>query len=231
MRPSESAEKAPKYTSAVAGPDHSVIYTDEKGRQWQFLGGSRPWRNNNPGNLVVGNVSRRNGAIGKAGGFAVFPDYETGHAALLDSLKNMHGNKDIPALMEVYAPRRENKTKKYIAFIRKRTGIKGNKKIKDFSKDEFEKLWRAIEKMEGWGNEGKISEFVVKRKITAVRKNEHGTIQSYQIEGYGWVPKPQAIALAAEGKIDAVVATSPRGNKFLRARPNSETGDNLGNLG
>ena len=31
----------------------------------KFFRGSRPWRNQNPGNLVVGKISRRNGAIGK----------------------------------------------------------------------------------------------------------------------------------------------------------------------
>ena len=174
MRPSDSPESAPKYTSAVPGSDHSVIYTDESGRQWKYSGGSRPWRNSNPGNLVVGKVSKRNGAIGKAGGFAVFPNYEIGHAALIDSLVNMHGNKDIPTLMYIYAPKKSNKTKKYIAFIRKQTGVKGNKKIKDFTKNEFEKLWLAIEKMESWGtvftigfmvNLAHINESIRKRTI------------------------------------------------------------------
>jgi len=140
-----------KYINAESGPGNSVIYTDFNGSQWKFDGGSRPWRNQNPGNLVLGNVSKRNGAIGTAGGFAVFSDYETGHAALLDSLKNVHGNKDIPALMNVYAPPKENQTKKYILFIHKQTGVNGSKKIQDFSLNEFEKLWKAIEKMEGWG--------------------------------------------------------------------------------
>jgi len=220
-----------RYIKAESGPGRSVIYTDVDGKQWKFEGGGRPWRNQNPGNLVPGIVSKRNGAIGKADRFAVFPDYEAGHGALLDSLKNMHGNKSIPALMEVYAPRKENKTKKYVAFIRKKTGIKGDKKVKDFSPSEFEKLWQAIEKMEGWGKEGKISEISPKGKITAIRKDEKGTIQSYQIEGYGWVSKSKGISLALEGKVDAVVATSPRGNQFLRARPNAETSDNIGELG
>jgi hypothetical protein len=216
-----------KFIKAEPGPHHSVIYTDSNGKQWKYEGGTRPWRNQNPGNLVPGNVSKRNGAIGEAGGFAVFPDYESGHEALIDSLKNVHGNKDIPALMEVYAPRKENNTKKYIAFIRKQTGVKGNKKIKDFSAVEFEKLWRAIERMEGWGKEGTISEYAPKTKITAVRKDKKGTIQSYRIEGYGWVSKNEGIFLTLAGKVDAVVAISPRGNRFLRARANSSISDNL----
>jgi hypothetical protein len=77
----------------------------------------------------------------------------------MDSLKNVHGEKDIDGLMKVYAPPSENDTKKYIAFIRKRTGVKGKKKVKDFSREEFQKLWQAIEKMEGWGNEGTITPY------------------------------------------------------------------------
>jgi len=222
-----------KYVKAEAGPNNTVIYTDSDGKKWKFEGGSRPWRNQNPGNLVPGKVSRRNGAIGKAGRFAVFPDYETGHRALLDSLLNVHGNKDIPALMNVYAPSQENETKKYIEFLRRKTGVKDNKKIRDFSSGEFEKLWQAIEKMEGWGKdkEGKITELSSKNPVTGVMKNKKGVIQSYRIEGYGWVSKSKGIALALAGKVDAVVATSPKGNQFLRARPNTETWDNLENKG
>lgn len=223
----------PRYVKAEEGSGRSVIYTDDKGKQWKFEGASRPWRNQNPGNLVPGKVSKRNGAIGTAGGFAIFPDYETGHRALLDSLKNAHGNKDIAALMEDYAPRKENPTDKYIAFVKKLTGVQGNKKIRDFSSAEFEKLWQAIERMEGWGKdkEGTITEYSAKNPVTGVRKNKKGTIKSYQIEGYGWVSKAEGIALARKGLIDAVVVLSPKGNPFLRARPNSESWDNLENKG
>jgi hypothetical protein len=97
----------------------------------------------------------------------------------------------------------------------------------------LKKLWQAIEKMEGWGKdkEGKITEYTNKAQITAVTKDDKGTIQSYQIEGFGWVSKDEGISLALEGKVDAVVATSPRGNQFLRARPNTEILDNLENKG
>ena len=221
-----------KYIKAEPGPGRSVIYTDTDGRQWKFEGGNRPWRNQNPGNLVPGKVSKRNGAIGKADRFAVFPTYSAGHSALLDSLLNEHGNKDIPALMNVYAPPKENQTKKYISFLREKTGVMGNKKVRDFSATEFENLWRAIEAMEGWGKaEGTITELPKKNQVTGVMKNKKGVIQSYQIEGYGWVSKERGVALATAGKVDAVVAVSPKGNQFLRARPNTETWDNLENKG
>jgi hypothetical protein len=43
--------------------------------------------------------------------------------------------------------------------------------------------------------------------------------------------KVRAVQLTEGGKIDAVVATSRSGSKFLRARPNDETGDNFGTMG
>ena len=61
----------PRYTKAEAGPNDSVIYFSDDGKRFQFSGGSRAWRNQNPGNLVSGLVSKRNGSIGKAGRFAV----------------------------------------------------------------------------------------------------------------------------------------------------------------
>lgn len=222
----------PIYIKETEGPKRTVIYTDRDGRVWVFSGGNRPWRNQNPGNLVPGDVSKRNGAIGVAGGFAIFPSYENGHVALLDSLKNKHGNKDIDKLIKTLAPPKENKTKKYIAFVRKKTGIKDNKKVKDFTPEEFEKLWKAIEQMEGWSDtkKGKITEQKPKKKIVSVKKDKKGIIEYYNIEGLGFINKAKAVNLANNGLIDAVVVYPSLGRPFLRSRPNNTTDDNLGNL-
>lgn len=210
----------PKYVKAKSGPKNSVIYTDSDGKQWIFKGGNRPWRNQNPGNLVPGDVSKRNNAIGAAGGFAIFPDYESGHKALVDSLKNTHGNKDIKRLMEVFAPQIQNDTKKYIKFIQKKTEVIDNTKIKDFSKDQFEKLWKSIEQMEGWGAKpGTIRSLEKKAQIVGVHFDKHGIIDSYNIEGFGLVSKITGINLTESGKVDAVVCISSHGNPFLKGRP------------
>lgn len=47
-----------KFIKAEQGPGTSVIYVDELGKKWQFEGGTRTWRNSNPGNMVVGDYSR-----------------------------------------------------------------------------------------------------------------------------------------------------------------------------
>lgn len=221
-----------RYVRARSGPKNTVIYTDDQGKEWISSGGDRTWRNNNPGNLVPGNISRRNGAIGTAGGFAVFPDYETGHRALIDCLKSTYGAADIQKLVEAYAPKHENDTERYIKFLRKRTGVMDNRKVRDFTAEQFEGLWKAIEDMEGKKtNVGKITSASGKKRITSIRRNKKGTITSYQVEGMGWMSKERGIALAKRGEIDAVVATSPRGSLFLRSRPDGVSANNLENLG
>ena len=117
-----------------------------------------------------------------------------------------------------YAPKHENKTSRYLRFLQQKTEVKNEKKIKDFTTEQFEKLWKAIERYEG-NKEGTISELPTKKQIDAVRKNKKGTIVAYRVAGIGWITKTEAIKMARKGKIDAVVATSRSGNAFLRTRP------------
>jgi hypothetical protein len=217
-----------KYLHAEGGSGNSVIYTDSDGKKFQFSGGNWTWRNHNPGNLRPGAVSRRNGQIGVAGGFAVFPDFDSGNRALKDSLKVAHGNESLEQMIQSYAPPKENDTPKYLRFLRKRTGVKDNRKISSFSKAEFEKLWQAISVMEGKPKEGTIIELKDKKRINGVKKNKKGTITAYHVEGLGWIPKPAAIRLTKTGEIDAVTATSRSGKLFLRTRPDKSEGNNLG---
>jgi hypothetical protein len=216
-----------KFITAESGPKNSVIYFDNLGKKWIYEKGSRAWRNQNPGNMVIGKISIENGMIGKAGGFAVFPDYQTGHNALIILLKTEFALFNLNQLMKKYAPPKENKTKKYIIFIKKHTGVSEEVQIKNYSASEFEKLWKAIELMEKW-EEGKVIEFSTIGQISKVRKDKKGKIISYLIDGIGWIKKIEAIKLAEENKIDAVVVKR-NGTIFLRSRPNKETFDNLEN--
>lgn len=219
-----------RFIKAKEGPKRTVIYTDENGKNFEYSGGDPNWRTNNPGNLRPGKISKKNGEIGKALGFAVFPDYETGHIALLDCLKTTYGNAGLSAMIKDFAPSHENDTIRYLRFLRKRTGVKNDRKIRDFTEVEFEKLWKAIELMEG-KKRGKIRELSEKSAIIKVLKNKKGTITAYFIEGLGWVSKAQGIALAKAGKVDAVIAVSRSGNPFLRAHPDVIVENNLKNLG
>jgi hypothetical protein len=219
-----------KFVRARRGPRDSVIYTAADGKEFRYSAGDLSWRMNNPGDLWSGPVSKRNGEIGKYGHFAVFPDYESGHAALLDSLGTTYWNKNLAEMIMGYAPKTENNTNQYLQFLRSKTGVKDDRKIRDFTSREFEKLWRAIEQYEG-GHAGKIEAVQIRSKITAVRKNKKGTIIAYYIDGIGWVSKAQGIVLARKGKVDAVVATSRSGKPFLRTRPGTPVEVQLDHLG
>lgn len=201
---------------------------DENGYQVLYSGGSRNWRNNNPGNLRPGSVSKRNGQIGVAGRFAIFPDYESGHAAHIDLLLNVYGKKDLSGLIKAYAPSSENDTKKYLRHLRRYSGVNDNRKIEDFTKLEFEKLWRAMEKYEG-SKEGEIQVLPLKKKITAIQKDKSGRIQKYYISEFGWITKNRGIQLCQRGELDAVLVRR-NGTKFLRSRPDTLSENNLSNM-
>ena len=54
----------PKFVRAQVGSGKKVLYFTKDGQIFVFSGGDPNWRNNNPGNLVPGDISKRNGAIG-----------------------------------------------------------------------------------------------------------------------------------------------------------------------
>jgi hypothetical protein len=226
-----------KYIKAEEGPNNSVIYYDEEGnkliRHWKRHddepieeASTRSWRNNNPGNHVMGDFARRNGAIGQAGTmrgakikFAVYPDYETGRKAQAKLLKE--DNKYIDLTLN--------------EFVRKYTGVKSGapdtqevidyrkaikfftkfdmeRKIRSLNEDEYERLLDAMKKHEGW-REGK-EEYIKVRKIYGIRVNSKRIIIEFLIgdsNASTWVSKDDAIALAEKGLLHAIVVHTKRG--------------------
>jgi hypothetical protein len=86
----------------------AVVYIADDGKRLTRYGGSRAWRNNNPGNIRHTEFARRHGAIGSAGGFALFPDYLIGRNAISIMLKNeKYFDLSISATISRYAPRRK----------------------------------------------------------------------------------------------------------------------------
>jgi hypothetical protein len=213
--------------------DLRIIYYREDGSSAIYLGGQRNWRNNNPGNIGYGNgiLVKRLGAIGKAGGFAVFPDYETGRTAIFGVLKqDSFQNRIVSKAIEVWAPKEDgNDTELYKKHIRLWTGIELSRQIKTLSNEELEKLVAAIEKKEG-SESGKIIEVPtsgVKKKIIDIKKNKQNLIIQYLVEGYGWLHKADTIYLVERDIVDGVVVKNSRGYIFLRARPDDIIINNL----
>ncbi|MGE4233498.1 MAG: DUF3892 domain-containing protein [Bacteriovoracia bacterium] len=207
-----------------------VTYWNEDGSTVIHTGGNWTWRNQNPGNIGAGAWANRHGAIGQAGGFAVFPSYEIG--AILSLLKGPdYFNLSIWDAIPKYAPAKENDVAWYRRIVKQATRLDLKRKIKDLSQKELESLVNAIERAEGKFKPGKVTSDIQKKKITAVRKNKKGIIFKYYIEGLGWLSKKEAIQLTADGKIDAVIASSRSGSIYLRTRPDKDANKNLENLG
>lgn len=130
---------------------NDVVYTTADGTTYRKTGGTRAWRNNNPGNIRYSEFTRRAGAIGEAGGFAVFPDEETGMRAIGQLLRSDSYNRlTVAGAISKYAPPIENDTAAYHRQIQNLTGLSINRRISDLSDDEVARVATAIRQIEGW---------------------------------------------------------------------------------
>jgi len=135
-----------------------VLYVMNTGDTICRRGGTRAWRNMNPGCLRYADFAKDNGAIGKCGGFAVFPDEQTGRAALIALLRSDTYNKlSIARAIAKYAPPHENNVSLYRTKLRKMTGLPLDKKLARLDSAEIEKVANAICQIEGW-REGSIEQ-------------------------------------------------------------------------
>ena len=125
---------------------NNVKYYREDGSGVERRGGTRAWRNNNPGNIRWSSVE-----IGSAGNFAVFSDYETGFNAIIDLL-NSDNYKTLSILDAIsrYAPPNENDTENYQNMIANFTGLDISRKIEDLSTEELKSVANAIQRIEGY---------------------------------------------------------------------------------
>ena len=128
----------------------AVVDTADDGSRLVREGGSRSWRNNNPGNMRYTDFSRDKGAIGTAGKFAVFPSVETGRAALSSLLRGLkYLTLSITKAISRYARPSENNTDNCERLIAKLTGLDVSRKVGELSEIEFTSFVSAIETIEG----------------------------------------------------------------------------------
>jgi hypothetical protein len=165
-----------------------VKYTAEDGSGFIRKGGSRTWRNMNPGAIKPGKICNQYGACGSAGGFAVFPTEEQGMKALRALLKSdRYANLTVAAAIYKYAPPSDhNDTRSYQRKLSKMTGISLNKKLNQLTPEEMERVVNTIKVIEGWKpgkNEtfnadvklsGLNPEVLKLMKIKSMTQREHG---------------------------------------------------------
>ncbi len=128
-----------------------VCYTMDNGDRIERRGGSIAWRNNNPGCIRYSANSVSMGAMGRANGFAVFPDEETGMRAIETLLKSEnYCDLTIARAITKYAPPHENNTAAYINNVCRINGLDKNQKIRDLSDSLVTRVAHTIRKLEGW---------------------------------------------------------------------------------
>jgi hypothetical protein len=139
------------YRKAIGGQGNSVIFTLSDGSVVKKLDGTRAWRNNNPGNIRYGDFARNMGAIGYAGGFAVFPDEKTGFNAIKQLMQTEKYKKlTIFTAIHTYAPPFENNTAAYQRRVEQLTGISGSTVVSTLNDAQLSKVAKAIQTIEGW---------------------------------------------------------------------------------
>ncbi len=140
----------PTYISAFPGIGTNRMFVGNDGNIYEASGGSRAWRNNNPGNLEDGKFARANGAIGTDGRFAIFPDITTGFNAMASLLAtNSYQNLTIEGAINRYAPPSENNVENYLKSIERQTGFTRSTPMNQLSKDNLLNLAKAMAKHEG----------------------------------------------------------------------------------
>jgi len=140
----------PTYISAFPGINTTRMYVGNDGNIYEFSGGSRAWRNNNPGNIEDGKFARDNGAIGTDGRFAIFPDTVTGFNAIAVLLStSAYQNLTIEGAINRYAPPNENNVEDYLKSIERQTGFSRSTPMNNLSKDNLLQLAKAMKKQEG----------------------------------------------------------------------------------
>ncbi len=140
----------PTYISAFPGIGLNRMFVGNDGNIYEASGGSRAWRNNNPGNLEYGSFARDNGAIGTDGRFAIFPDTTTGFNAMADLLSTSSYQKlTIEGVINRYAPPSENNVENYLKAIERQTGFTCSTPMNQLSKDNLLNLAKAMSRHEG----------------------------------------------------------------------------------
>lgn len=134
--------------------ERTVRYIDQDGNVTYREGGTRAWRNNNPGNIICADSST-NGWLGVIScdrdGYAIFPDWKTGKQAMEKLLRRgrSYRNNTIEGAIIIYTSGDPaNVQENYINYVTSRTGMPRTKRIDDMTDEEFQSFLRAMRENE-----------------------------------------------------------------------------------
>ena len=154
-----------------------ICYLMDNGDKFERVGGSIAWRNNNPGCIRYSKKIANMGAIGKAYGFAIFPDEETGMNAIKSLLlSDSYCDLSIAQAINKYAPPHENNTTHYISSLCGVVGVSKHTKLHDLNDEQLICVVKTIRKIEGWieGAEVRVISPKPEYKMKVIRAaNDH----------------------------------------------------------
>jgi YD repeat-containing protein len=135
--------------TATGGRRNTVIITYSDGTEEVRSGGTRTWRNNNPGNIRPGNLD---GEIGSAGGFTVFSSEDAGLAAIPALLlRPRYQALTVFGAIATWAPPGDNNdTAAYQRRVQDLTGIDGQTRMNTLDANQLQSVVNAIRNVEGW---------------------------------------------------------------------------------
>ena len=137
---------------AYRGENNTRIYEYPSGRVEKRIGGSRSWRNTNPGNIRHFDSNPWDGLIGTDPEFDIFDSYKNGYRAIgrIFISKSRRGLTLAQAFRE-YAPEEDgNDVKKYIEDVVEDTEIPADTFLSIVIDAKLEDIKKAIVKHEGW---------------------------------------------------------------------------------
>ncbi len=154
----ESTVNMPEQNSVASHPirahesGRDVVYTYTNQSQTRRSSGTRAWRNNNPGNIRPGRFTDSAGSIGRAGGFAAFPDEQTGMDAIILLLKTpRYQAKTLAQAISAWAPPSDgNNTSSYQQQVSNETGVALSTPLHSLNDSQLWQVARVIRRIEGW---------------------------------------------------------------------------------
>ena len=97
------------------------------------------------------------------------------------------------------------------------TGVYDDRPINALTPDQFEKLWKGIQKFEGYV----VGNIIEVHCITAVKKVGKEWYQ-FCLDDKKWITHDDCVALAKQKIVALQLCTSKNGNQFLHAPTNSD---------
>ncbi|WP_342164065.1 phage tail tape measure protein [Methylobacterium sp. SD21] len=180
-------------------------------------GGSRAWRNRNPGNIKFGQFAQSQGATGADDkGFAVFPSYEAGIKAQENLLFNSksYSGLTIAEAIRKWAPGSDgNNPESYAADLARSAGVGVDTPLSSLSADQRSRLLDAQQRREGWSEGSTATRIAGSGTYRGVNDDIRGSA-NFMKGQYGGVGQNLTTITTASGKrltVNAAAADSFRG--------------------